>query len=156
MAGRHELTLQRTAEILDLDKQVLGRVLYAAEAYAGLGRSPEARAAAETAFGFAPWSPRANGMLAAALTHTGDRPRAEQLTAAMARSPQPHWGPQGLVLYSLLIGDIEAAARWYELSIEQRDAWVMIQANGWLTRELRASTHWPRLAKLMNLSADSD
>ncbi len=51
MAGRHELALQRTAEIMALDSKYWVAYLYAAEAYAALGRWPEARAAAETAFG---------------------------------------------------------------------------------------------------------
>ena len=43
-----------------------------------------------------------------------------------------------------------ATADWYEKAIEQRDVWVVVQARGWFTRDLRAIHRWPAIAEKMN------
>jgi len=65
----------------------------------------------------------------------------------MGASPIPIWGR---AWYHLLCSELEAAAEWYEM-IEAREVFAPVYANSLYTAELRASPHWGRLARLMNL-----
>ena len=56
----------------------------------------------------------------------------------------------GRVLYYLLCSEIDGAADWYEKAVEQRELFATIFAQAPISRELRESPRWPRLAKLMN------
>ena len=66
----------------------------------------------------------------------------------MGDSPTPLWGR---AWYHLLCSEVAAAAGWYEKMIEARDVFAVVYANSPYTEELRASPHWARLARLMNL-----
>jgi hypothetical protein len=88
-------------------------------------------------------------MLAGALQRTGRTARASELVGALARAPRP---PMGMALYHLLSGELDAAADWYERSIEQRDPFALVFAATELTQELRQTHRWPKVARLMNLS----
>jgi hypothetical protein len=55
------------------------------------------------------------------------------------------------VIDALLTGDLDAAAKWWTVAIEQRDLWVVFSARGWFVRPLRETEHWPHLAALMKL-----
>ena len=67
----------------------------------------------------------------------------------MGDSPTPIWGR---AWYHLLCSEVDAAAGWYEKMIEARDMFAAIYANSLYTKELRASTHWAKLARMMNLT----
>ena len=66
----------------------------------------------------------------------------------MGDSPNPLWGR---TWFHLLCSEVDAAASWYEKTIEARDVFAVIYANSPYTEELRASPHWARLARMMNL-----
>ena len=66
----------------------------------------------------------------------------------MGDSPTPIWGR---AWYHLLCSEIDAAADWYEKMIEARELFAPVFARSPYTRELRASRHWARLARMMNL-----
>jgi hypothetical protein len=59
--------------------------------------------------------------------------------------------PFSRVFYHLLRSELNLAAEWYERSIERRELFALICAAAPVTRPLRESAHWPRLARLMNL-----
>jgi tetratricopeptide (TPR) repeat protein len=118
------------------------------EAYAYTGRFAEAIAAAERAHRAAPWHTMPAGLLAGALTCAGEKERADQIIREMGDTPYPIWGR---VLYHLLCSDIDAAADWYERMIERRDPFAVVFASAPQVTALRASPHWPRLARMMNL-----
>ena len=88
------------------------------------------------------------GMLAACLFRAGQRERAEALVEEMGESPTPIWGR---TWYHLLCSEIDAAAYWWKKMIEAREMFAPLYANSLYTKELRASPHWPRLARMMNL-----
>jgi hypothetical protein len=46
---------------------------------------------------------------------------------------------------------MEAAADWFKKMIEQRDPFALIFARVSVTKPLRQSSHWPKLASMMNL-----
>jgi hypothetical protein len=56
-------------------------------------------------------------------------------------------------LYHLLCGEIEEGAGWAENAVEERDASMMIYLRFVVSKGLRASHRWPKIAKMINLSA---
>ncbi len=88
------------------------------------------------------------GLLAAALARMGDKDRSEALIHERGESPNSVWGR---VLYHLLCSDIDAAATWYETMIERREPFAIVFNSDLITRPLRSSRHWSRLARMMNL-----
>jgi hypothetical protein len=71
------------------------------------------------------------------------------------RAPQGRFD-EGLALFGQCCRTVRARALTTRLetapekAIDQRDVWVVVQARGWLTRELRASHRWPAIAEKMN------
>jgi tetratricopeptide (TPR) repeat protein len=128
------------------------RHLYEAETRIFTGDLERARASAEEARRQAPWHSRANGLLAAVLALQGDAAGARDLTDRL--QAKPDWAPAGMVVYSLLVGDLRAAAHWYQEAVQLREMWVIHQSHGRITRDLRASEHWPALAAMMRLPAN--
>jgi hypothetical protein len=57
----------------------------------------------------------------------------------------------GRVEYHLWCEEIDQAADWYARAIAVRDPFCVVFASAPLGRALRASAHWPPLAKAMNL-----
>ena len=78
----------------------------------------------------------------------GEKHGAEVLVQEMGDTPNPLWGR---AWYHLLCSEIDAAAIWYERMIESRDVFAGVYANSPYTEELRASQHWAKLARMMNL-----
>jgi hypothetical protein len=113
-----------------------------------MGRFAEAAAAAEKGRLASPRNAYSAGVLAAALVRLGEKDRADALIREMGHSPTPIWGR---AIYHLICSELELAASWYQKMIEARDIFAVIYAHSPYTRELRASPHWPRLAKMMNL-----
>jgi tetratricopeptide (TPR) repeat protein len=149
-AGRYEEALQEGAKALDVAKDEIHPHLAMAEAYLALGRLEEAFAAAERAYRNLPQHSMAIGFLAATLMRVGERNRAQALLREMGDSPRPLWGR---AWYHLLCSEPDEAARWYEAMIDEREIFAPVYANSLYTAELRASAHWPRLARMMNLPA---
>ena len=118
------------------------------EAYLALGRVAEAVAAAETGHRNLPQQAMGTGLLAASLVRLGEKDRADVLLREMGDSPVPIWGR---AWYHLLCSEIDTAASWYEKMIEAREMFAPVYANSLYTAELRASPHWPKLARMMNL-----
>jgi hypothetical protein len=87
-------------------------------------------------------------ILAASLVRLGEKDRADALLREMGDSPTPIWGR---AWYHLLCSEVDAAADWYEKMIEARELFAPVYANSLYTEELRASPHWAKLARMMNL-----
>jgi serine/threonine-protein kinase len=116
--------------------------------YLSRGKFAEAIAAAERAHQAVPWHSMPIGLLAGALVQVGEKDRAQALIRQMGDAPRPVWGR---VLYHLLCAEIEAAAAWFKKMIEQGDPFALIFARASVTKPLRQSSHWPELARMMNL-----
>jgi hypothetical protein len=56
-------------------------------------------------------------------------------------------------LYHLLCGEIDQGSDWAERAIVQRDASMMVYLRFVVSRSLRASHRWPKIAKMVNLPA---
>src|SRR5262249_29987651 len=113
----------------------------------GLGRRGQVsgegeRARADRCHGVGPRT------LAGVLVRAGARERAELLARETGETPRPLIGR---VLYHLLASQLDEAAAWYERAINCPDPFALVFASGPLNQELRQSSHWPRLARMMNL-----
>jgi hypothetical protein len=109
----------------------------------------DALASAEKAYSLAPWSAVSMGRYAGLLASRGNSSRAEDVSNKLRHAPESYTAPRELSAFYFHQGDIDQAADWMEKSIEQRDAMAPYYAR----RYFRSSSHWPRLAKLMNLPA---
>ena len=118
------------------------------EAYATMGRWPEAIAALEEAHRIFPKDALATGTLAGALVRVGEVTRAGGLIRQMGEAPRPIVGK---VLYHVLCSENEPAADWYQRAIEQRDPFALVFANVPLFGTFRQTSRWPQLARMMNL-----
>jgi len=110
------------------------------------GKLTEAREAAEENVRLSPWHPGAIGCLAGLLSLTGEKDRAEKLTATLRANV-----PLGMFMYHLVRSEIDALMDWYERAIELRYPIAVQFASAGFLKNLRASPRWPRLAKMMNL-----
>jgi eukaryotic-like serine/threonine-protein kinase len=149
-AGRYEEALHEGLKALDIADDEMHPHLALSEAYLGLGRVAEAVASAERAHRNLPQQSMGTGLLAALMIRIGERDRAEALLAEMGSSPTPIWGR---AWYHLLCSEIDDAAVWYEKMIEAREIFAPVMANSLYTAELRASSYWPRLARMMKLDS---
>lgn len=147
-ARRYEEALQEGQKALDITQTEIHPFLAMGEAYLGLGRVAEATASAEKAHRNFPQHSMPTGLLAACMRQLGEKHRADTLLQEMGDSPNPLWGR---AWFHLLCSEVDAAASWYEKMIEFRDVFAVVFANSPYTQELRASPHWAKLARMMNL-----
>lgn len=147
-AGRYEEAVQEGVKALGIATHEIHPHLGLGEAYLALGRVAEAVACAERAHDNLPQQSMGTGFLAACLVRLGDTDRAEALLREMGESPKPIWGRAWC---HLLCSDLGEAARWYGKMIDAREMFAPVYANSLYTAELRASDHWGRLARKMNL-----
>jgi len=147
-AGLYDRAIEEVRKALDIDNNNWVAYHCMAEAYAGAGKFEEAAAAAERAHQIAPWNALGTGILAGALVRIGNKSRAAEIMRLMGDSPAPLFGR---VLYHLLCSETDAAADWYERTIEQREPFALIFAAAPVNKPLRESPRWAKLAKMMNL-----
>lgn len=114
------------------------------------GNVPAALRSAEKAFSLAPWVGWVRGFLAGLLQRTGEASRAENLLGELGDGAA-YGTPFGLFCYHFICGDMEQAADWVEKAILQRDPALLYPLRLPLTNELRQSSRWRKLAKMMNL-----
>jgi tetratricopeptide (TPR) repeat protein len=116
------------------------------------GKWDEASRYAERAYEMAGRQTRFAGLLAGTLHHTGDAERANRLVA-MLGDGEGYGAPVELMFVNLLQSRIGDAAMWAEKAIEQRDPYLPVLLSTIVGSDLRSSSHWPMLARLLNLSA---
>ena len=90
------------------------------------------------------------GNLAGILACLGEQDRADELLAKI-----PEAAPDGRAAYHLLRSEIDAAADWFEKSIELRQPLAPTRCRGLYCQPLRDSPRWPKLAKMMNLPVET-
>jgi serine/threonine-protein kinase len=147
-AGKYEEALQEGLRALEIADNEIHPHLAFGEAYLALGRVREAIASADTAHRNLPQQSMGTGFLAAMLVRVGEGDRAEALLREMGDAPTPIWGR---AWHHLLCSDVDAAADWYEKMIEARDMFAPVYANSLYTAQLRTSSRWAKLARMMNL-----
>lgn len=148
-ADRAEEAAEGYREVLELNPSMMLAQFNLAGRHASLGEWDRALPLCEEAFALAPL-PRVIGLLAGLLERTGDVQRAEALLQKL--QPADALGvPLGLAMYHWVLGEIEAAADWFERAIDQRDPVGPILLRFWYGTELRATPRWAGLMRKLNL-----
>lgn len=151
VAGQMDEAAFELRECIKLDAElpfayfVLGLV----EASQGLFAAAESWA--EKAISIMRW-PLTVGLGAGLSAKVGNTKRAEELLRELSDGTA-YGAPLGLAYFHLMSGDVDSAAVCIRKAIEQRHSLLMIDVVLTpLAASLRASSHWPALAKMMNLS----
>jgi TolB-like protein len=149
--GRYAEAEELLQQSRDLDPDFMWIHYYLADLHAARGQFAGALPSAEKAFALAPWYAPSVGIYAGLLVRTGEPDRGREMVRALGAS-KAYGAAKGLAIFHSICGDIDRAADFYEKAIEERDSSVVAFLQGAIGEPLRASTHWPRLAALMNLS----
>ena len=149
-AGRLDDAAIELRECIQLDPHLPFAYLDKSLVEASQGLFAEAASSAETAASMGRW-PLTVGLWAGLLAKTGNAKRAEELLGELGDG-SVYGAPLGLAHFHLLQGDVERAAEWVGKGIEQRHSLLLSSVvRTPLAAALRSSSHWPRLAKMMNL-----
>jgi TolB-like protein/Tfp pilus assembly protein PilF len=151
-AGRDREAQEQIQKVLELDPDLVVARVSDAHFRADKGDLPEAIAAARRAHAVGPWYPDATATLAALLHRSGEEREARALYQSLGSGAQ-FGDARAQAVYYLLSGDIETAAGWAERAIDQRDFSMMYYLRFVISKPLRASRRWPKIAKMISLPA---
>ncbi|HLK65288.1 MAG TPA: protein kinase [Bryobacteraceae bacterium] len=154
MDGRTEDAIAECRRTLEIDGRSSSSHVLLAWAYLELGNEEEALHAAERGYSLGGWPWVSSGCLAGVAKRVGDSVRAAQALERLGDGTS-YSAPTGFAQQCLITGEIEEAAKWASRAIEQRHAPIVMILHQPIARGLRASAHWPAVAKRMNLPADS-
>jgi serine/threonine protein kinase len=145
-AGRLEDAEAELRKVLEVDENYPLAVGTLGALCAQQRRFDEALTLTERAHALIPWANPIIGQLAALLVRAGATSRAEALIDNL-RSGKAYGAPTGLAVFHALCGEFDQAAEWAEQAIEERYG-LLIHILGPL---LGSTSHWPALARRMNL-----
>jgi len=111
------------------------------------GKLREALAIAEKVRASAPWYTAILATYAGAQMRLGETRKANEVIQGLLANPDVFGTPRTLSMYYFICGDLESASLWLEKALAQRDAQALLAE----FNILRASPHWPQLAKMINL-----
>jgi eukaryotic-like serine/threonine-protein kinase len=150
ITGRGADAAGECRHILELDENYHLGHFYLSLAYGQLGQIEKALVCAEKAYTLAPWARAGTGYVAGLLMLSGGTGRAEAVLETLGGGTAPG-APLGFIHYHLTCSEIEQAAGWAEKAIEQREPAIIYFLLLPLMKDLRRSSRWPALAKMMNL-----
>lgn len=150
--GRHEEAEELLLQSLDLDPNFYITNVYLAGLNAYREKSAEALRYVERAFSLVPSFAPTVALYAALLVRMGEPERAREILKPLGAG-ESFGASRGLAAFYTFCGDLDVAADWCERAIEERDPSILVFLQGKTGEPLRASSHWPRLAALMNLPA---
>jgi eukaryotic-like serine/threonine-protein kinase len=149
-AGRLEDAANELRESIKLDEGLFLAYFTLSLTEAARGAFAEAAAWSEKALALMRW-PVGVGLWAGLLAKIGETKRSEELLQELGDGSA--WGaPLGLTYFHLLSGNPDRAEVWVRKGIEQRHPLLLCDVLPHpMAAPLRASAHWPPLAKMMNL-----
>ncbi len=148
-AGRDDEALEQLEKVVELDPNQVVDLVSMAMIYADKGDLPEALKIAWRAYAIGPWSPDTIGVLVGLTRRNGEE--VESTLAKALGSGEAIGDARAHALNHLLCGEIDEGADWAEKAIEERDASMMVYLRFVVSRRLRASHRWPKIAKMINL-----
>ena len=149
IAGREADAVAECRRILELDPNSYLATFHLSLLEVNDGRVVDALAFAETTCSIVPKNPVARGVLAGVLRRAGD-PRAEKELEILGDG-SAHTASLGLLLFHLISREFDDAADWVERVIAQGEPTLLFFLRHPLAHDLRASSRWPALARMMNL-----
>jgi TolB-like protein/Tfp pilus assembly protein PilF/predicted Ser/Thr protein kinase len=149
-AGRDDEALEQLKKVLELDPNQVVALVSMAMLFADRGDLAEAIKIARRAYVVGPWLPDSPGVLAGLLKRNGEEAESKSLANELGSGEAPG-DARAHAIFHLLCGDIERGADWAEKAVEQRDASMMYYLRFVVSKELRASHRWPKIAKMINL-----
>jgi tetratricopeptide (TPR) repeat protein len=150
VAGRPADAAKECHRILELDENYHLAYLHLSFGHAQQGKLEEAVTTAAKAHSLAPWNLTIIGYFAGLLMRTGDVSRAVTMLQKLGDG-KAYGAPLGFVYYYLACSEIGQAADWAEQAIQQRAQAIPAILQLPLAKDLRSSSRWPALAKMMNL-----
>jgi TolB-like protein/Tfp pilus assembly protein PilF len=148
-ASRDEEALEQLKKVVELDPNQVVALVSMAMIYADKGDLPEALKIARRAYAIGPWSPDTIGVLAGLTRRNGEE--VESSLAKALGSGEAIGDARAHTLFHLLCGEIDEGADWAEKAIEERDCSMMVYLRYVVSKRLRASHRWPKIAKMINL-----
>jgi tetratricopeptide (TPR) repeat protein len=147
--GRYAEASKQLRRVFEIDESFRIAHVYMAIFQALEGLVAEARVSAERAYSLMPWGAGAIGLLAGIAARGGDAARAETLLTQLKSGGAPGT-LLGWVIYHIVRLETDQAAEWFEKAIQQREFGATV-----LLAYVRKSSHWPKLARMMNLPETS-
>jgi eukaryotic-like serine/threonine-protein kinase len=151
-AERYDDAIANADKALEINADHWLPLFFLCEVHVLSGALERAVAVAERAHRAAPWQEMNTGMLAGVLSRLGETDRAVHMIQSIKDSPLK---ATSMMLYHIVREEADAAADWFERMIEVRDPFAILYAQVPITKSLRASPRWARLAQLMNLPGSS-
>ena len=151
-AGRDDEALEQLKKVVELDPNQVVAMVSMAMIHAHKGDMAEALKIARRAYAVGPWFPDTVGVLAGLTRRNGEEIESKSLEKALG-SGEVLGDARAQALFHLLCGEIDQGADWAEKAIAQRDPSMMFYLRFVVSRGLRASHRWPKIAKMINLPA---
>jgi eukaryotic-like serine/threonine-protein kinase len=154
-ASRYAEAEAHLRQVLDLDPNFGPAYSYLAALCVARRMFAEALPLAEKAYSLAPWSLIVAGTYAGLLIRTGEQGRGKELAQRLG-SGEAYGTPLALAVLHTCAGELDPAADWLEMAIEERHPRVAPYLQSAIGEPLRASPRWPKLAALMNLPRETE
>ena len=142
--------LEQLKKVVELDSNQVVAMVSMAMIHAHKGDMAEALKIARRAYAVGPWFPDTVGVLAGLTRRNGEEIESKSLEKALG-SGEALGDARAHALFHLLCGEIDQGADWAEKAIAQRDPSMMFYLRFVVSRGLRASHRWPKIAKMINL-----
>ena len=149
-AGQDDEALEQLKKVVELDPNQVVAMVSMAMIHAHKGDMAEALKIARRAYAVGPWFPDTVGVLAGLTRRNGEEIESKSLEKALG-SGEALGDARAHALFHLLCSEIDQGADWVEKAIAQRDPSMMFYLRFVVSRGLRASHRWPKIAKMINL-----
>jgi serine/threonine-protein kinase len=150
-AEMYDRAIEEARKALEIDERLWIAYVPLVIVYVIRGMMTEALAAAEKGYQHAPWNTRVIALLAGVLARMGEQGRAQTLLDQLSKAQAGFVTPGSTALYHMICSDVDAAADWYEKAVELRDPILIPWLRLPLSKPLRTSPRWPKIARMMNL-----
>ena len=148
-AGRDDEALEQLKKVVELDPNQVVALVSMAMIYADKGDLPQALKIARRTYAIGPWFPDGIGVLAGLTRRNGEEVESSLMQAL--GSGETIGDARAHALYHLVCGEIDQGADWAEKAVEERDSSMMLYLRFVVSKGLRASHRWPKIAKMVNL-----
>jgi tetratricopeptide (TPR) repeat protein len=149
-AGRDDEALEQLKKVVELEPNQVVALVSMAMIYADKGDLPKALKIAQRTYAIGPWFPDDIGVLAGLTRRNGEEVESSLMQAL--GSGERIGDARAHALYHLVCGEIDQGADWAEKAVEERDSSMMLYLRFVVSKGLRASHRWPKIAKMVNLS----